>query len=388
MCLAASYGSMLTPPVNTAMQYRPSGRHKPSHVLKVNAILSSAYEIEVQRGNVGRNPCRLAAKPGLGQPELPSLTRAQIRAIMESAQTRRNAARWSVGLAVGTRQGETLGLRWTYLIGRCVVCERTAPAVECWADQDEPKCPACGGACLIEARVWSQLQRLTWRHGCQDVAACTESKHKRPYPPECPKAARRSGRRHFCVRAGEKGVCPPGCERHASTCPQRALPAGVIPVSGGLVLREIKERRRKTIPLPPELSGPLRVHWVAQCAERDAAANLWQDWDLIFCQADGRTVGRSARATTGRNGPTYSRRPGSHRGVHITRHSAATIAIDEGVALMIVQEMLGHSDIRVTRGYVHTASPLAHDAPARMGRALFGKEGKTPSTTKRVASRT
>jgi integrase len=53
------------------------------------------------------------------------------------------------------------------------------------------------------------------------------------------------------------------------------------------------------------------------------------------------------------------------------RHSAATIAIDQGVALPVVQEMLGHSDIRVTRDYVHVSSPLAQDGAARVGRALF-----------------
>jgi site-specific recombinase XerD len=37
------------------------------------------------------------------------------------------------------------------------------------------------------------------------------------------------------------------------------------------------------------------------------------------------------------------------------RHSAATIALDEGIALAVVQEMLGHSDIRVTRGYTHVS---------------------------------
>lgn len=44
----------------------------------------------------------------------------------------------------------------------------------------------------------------------------------------------------------------------------------------------------------------------------------------------------------------------------------------QGVALPVVQEMLGHSDIRVTRDYVDVSSPLAQDAAARVGRALFG----------------
>ena len=50
-----------------------------------------------------------------------------------------------------------------------------------------------------------------------------------------------------------------------------------------------------------------------------------------------------------------------HAGTHTMRHSAATIALDEGVALAVVQEMLGH-----------VPSLLAQDAAARVGRALFG----------------
>jgi len=61
----------------------------------------------------------------------------------------------------------------------------------------------------------------------------------------------------------------------------------------------------------------------------------------------------------------------AHAGTHAMRHSAASIAIEQGIALPVVQEMLGHSDIRVTRGYVHVSSPQAEAAAATMGRALF-----------------
>src|SRR6266571_1803601 len=136
--------------------------HAPSHVRKVHAILSSAYEIEARRGDkVTRNPCRLVEPPALKQPEFAVLTRSQIGSVLETSRRRRNSARWSVGLACGLRQGEALGLRWPYLVGQCLDCERTAPAKECWVERDGTRCPSCGGECLIEARVWFQLQRLT-----------------------------------------------------------------------------------------------------------------------------------------------------------------------------------------------------------------------------------
>jgi site-specific recombinase XerD len=69
-----------------------------------------------------------------------------------------------------------------------------------------------------------------------------------------------------------------------------------------------------------------------------------------------------------------------HTGTHAMRHSAATIALDHGVALAVVQEMLGHSDIRVTRGYTHVSSLLAQDAAARLGQALFGKTATKTAT--------
>jgi site-specific recombinase XerD len=63
-----------------------------------------------------------------------------------------------------------------------------------------------------------------------------------------------------------------------------------------------------------------------------------------------------------------------HVGTHGMRHSAATIGLDEGTALAVVQELLGHSDIRVTRGYTHVSSALARDGADRVSRALFGEK--------------
>ena len=37
-------------------------------IVKIHAILSSAYEIEVRRGNVARNPCGWSSRPGCPRP--------------------------------------------------------------------------------------------------------------------------------------------------------------------------------------------------------------------------------------------------------------------------------------------------------------------------------
>ena len=147
-------------------------------------------------------------------------------------------------------------------------------------------------------------------------------------------------------------------------CPQRQ--------EGGLVFREIKERRRKTVELAPELADMLRAHRTAQKRERLAAANVWEDHDLVFAQADGKPI--DPRRDWQEWGDILKAAGLPHAGTHAMRHSAASIALAEGIALPVVQEMLGHSDIRMTRGYTHVASPLAEDAAGRMGRALFGPD--------------
>ena len=65
------------------------------------------------------------------------------------------------------------------------------------------------------------------------------------------------GRRHVCIPADAPLLREPGCTGHAAQCPQR--------LGGGLVFREIKERRRKTVALPPELVGLLRARAFSHC---------------------------------------------------------------------------------------------------------------------------
>jgi len=307
--------------------------HAAGHVRKVHAILSSALEIEAQRGNIPRNPCSLVQPPALEHREMPSLSLPQARKVLAAIAEQPNAARWAVGLACGLRQGEALGLRWRY------------------ADLD-----------AAELRVWYQLQRLTWRHGC-GVAYDSPGAAAgvRTLSPKAPVTARRSARTAEPRTGAPAPVWPCGHKRGAD-CPARS--------GGGLLFREIKERRRKMVPLAPEVVALLRAHKAAQAADRLAAGSEWSDRGLVFCQPKGQPV--DPRADWEEWAAILEAAGVPHSGTHSMRHSAATFALGERVGLAVVQELLGHSDIRVTRAYTHVSSPMAAEGAARVGRALFG----------------
>jgi len=155
-------------------------------------------------------------------------------------------------------------------------------------------------------------------------------------------------------------VCKPGCTGHAAQCPHRK--------DGGLVFRQIMEKGRKTIPIPPELVVGLREHRDAQYLQKITVGDEWQDNDLVFCQWNGKPV--DPRSDWQAWADILKAAGIAHVGVHGARHSAATLALEYGIPLAVVQEMLGHSDIRVTQAYSHVSSALAKDAAKRMGRVL------------------
>ncbi|WP_432051115.1 tyrosine-type recombinase/integrase [Verrucosispora sp. NA02020] len=94
------------------------GGMAPATVLQLHRILSRSLKVAHQRGRVTRNVCELVDAPSLSREEVQPLTTADARAILavlDARPQRRNAARWSVALALGLRQGEALGLLWEHV---------------------------------------------------------------------------------------------------------------------------------------------------------------------------------------------------------------------------------------------------------------------------------
>ncbi|MFF4194106.1 tyrosine-type recombinase/integrase [Nonomuraea sp. NPDC001831] len=58
--------------------------------------------------------------------------------------------------------------------------------------------------------------------------------------------------------------------------------------------------------------------------------------------------------------------------VHDARHTAATLLIEQGVHIRVVQKILGHTRVTTTERYTHVATLQMKDASDRTDSALWG----------------
>ncbi len=72
--------------------------------------------------------------------------------------------------------------------------------------------------------------------------------------------------------------------------------------------------------------------------------------------------------------------------VHDGRHTAGTLLMEQGVDIRTVMEILGHSQMSVTKRYLHVSTPMAQEAMRRMGDALWEqpKKSEKPTTETRT----
>lgn len=114
--------------------------HSTHVVHAVHRVLRSALGEAVRRRHLSQNPASVARPPRVPATDIEPLTSEECRALLEAARGTTNAARWSVALALGLRQGEALGLTWDDVdLERGVIQIRRA------------------------------VQRRTWQHGCSTL---------------------------------------------------------------------------------------------------------------------------------------------------------------------------------------------------------------------------
>lgn len=85
----------------------------PATAHQAHRTIRAALNEAVRRGHLGRNPAVIAKAPRVPAYEVEPYTVDEVRRLMDAARRRRNGARWVVALALGLRQGEALGLKWS-----------------------------------------------------------------------------------------------------------------------------------------------------------------------------------------------------------------------------------------------------------------------------------
>ncbi|MCM2420203.1 tyrosine-type recombinase/integrase [Streptomyces sp. RKAG293] len=86
---------------------------KPATAHQSHRTLRTALGEAVKRGHISINPAEIAKAPRLEEEEIELYTAEEVQRLLLEAAKAPNSARWVLALALGLRQGEALGLRWT-----------------------------------------------------------------------------------------------------------------------------------------------------------------------------------------------------------------------------------------------------------------------------------
>jgi integrase len=141
----------------------------PATAHQAHRTVRTALNEAVRRGHLSRNPATLAKAPRVPENEVEPYSVDEIRLLLKAALDGRNGARWAVALALGLRQGEALGLKWS--------------------DVDLE----AGSLLVRRGRL-----RPRWAHGCGETCGRKYAGHcaqRRPLREETAETKSRAGRR-------------------------------------------------------------------------------------------------------------------------------------------------------------------------------------------------
>jgi integrase len=142
-----------------------------------------------------------------------------------------------------------------------------------------------------------------------------------------------------------------------------------VPTRGGCTFGPPKSARsRRTIALDPETVRILTGHREAQLLECDFAGPAYVDGDLVFADGIGGPIHpQRLTAWFGK----YRKAAGIPTGtLHTLRHTAATLALTEGVPVHIVAARSGDDPNTVLSTYAHLLPQSDEQAAERVAALL------------------
>lgn len=139
---------------------------------------------------------------------------------------------------------------------------------------------------------------------------------------------------------------------------------------GELIVSGVKTKASKrTVALSPAMVTLLREHKARQAAERLRAGRRWRDSGHVFATIDGAPVEPQNILRTVREAAEKASLQSVT--VHSLRHTYATAALLNGVALKVVSANLGHASIQITADtYGHVTDDAARAGAATVAEAL------------------
>lgn len=164
----------------------------------------------VRRGYTAKNAAALDKPPRMeeGESEVEPYSVEEVQCLLLEANKRRNSARWMLALALGLRQGETLGLRWSDV------------------DLDNEY-----------LKLRRNRLRPRYKHGCPETSPCGRA--KAGYCPDKVQVRRKT--KNTKSRAGRRAVPLPGplLRAHAETQERERKAAGDLWVESDYVFTKL-----------------------------------------------------------------------------------------------------------------------------------------------------
>jgi len=99
--------------VEKLMQKMQRAGSAPATAHQAYRTLRTALNEAVRRKHITENPVVIAKPPKLAEEEVEPYTVEEVQRLLTEASKQRNSARWAIALALGLRQSEALGLKWT-----------------------------------------------------------------------------------------------------------------------------------------------------------------------------------------------------------------------------------------------------------------------------------
>ncbi|GHO88054.1 tyrosine-type recombinase/integrase [Dictyobacter formicarum] len=148
----------------------------------------------------------------------------------------------------------------------------------------------------------------------------------------------------------------------------------VMPLTSyGYVETEPKtDSSKRTIMLPAFVIDVLKQHRAALLEQRLQAGTQWEEKGLVFPNATGNYTNPSTLHKHFKKLLKDASLPDMR--FHDLRHSAATLLLCMGIPAKVVQEILGHSDIKMTMNVYSHVLPAMHQEVVDKMDNLFGKQ--------------